>query len=276
MAICLALISNNVFANQQIMKAVNESTTLGVDSTKQQLLKSTADEFTSTSKYTAETTQCYFSEFLEKNTSYFTRATEESPIDLLTKAKNFFTQQVSGIDGTLFLERNNSQHESEPLIISGDNIPNKITHTHGSDDTSNNTLSCDCVIMGGCTVFIKDTGTLSMGAGSKINIEDNSKLLISGSLYAEPNCIINIGSHDNKSEKGTGGYLIINAKDPIDLTNLTINLWNKDSHLEIHGNDISLSKNSINRVNDKATVHIANTLFIKDFVPAVRPLEDAE
>ena len=195
-----------------------------------------------------DTLPCCFQKFVKAD-FYSTSLSS----DLQSYVSNFFGKHVSPVAGTLYLARA-TQSFLEELVISRDN----------DYDEHNESMYCKCILIGGCTLFITNTGTLAMGSGSTINIVGNSKLLISGKLNVEPNCTINIGSED---EADTGGYLIINAEEPIDLSNLTINLFNKNSHLEIHGNDIKFSNCKIYRYNDQATAHTLSIPFVQDFAP---------
>ena len=211
--------------------------------------------------------ECCFKKFLKK-TADDTSIKEE----LQSTLYDFFGKSVSEINGSLCLARNAPQFDTERMIIDGKN--------HTNLNNTNKETACECDLIGNCTLFITDTGALEMGSGSIINILQDSKLLIFGKLTFEPKCVINIGSSDKvvkgKKINGTGGHLIINAEKPIDLTNLTINLYNKDSYLEVHGNDISLSENNIHRFNDQATVHLESITLVKDFVPAISSQNDED
>ena len=106
-------------------------------------------------------------------------------------------------------------------------------------------------IINGTVIYVNNTGTLILNHGNTASIRDNSKLYISGQLITEPGTTINIGDKNKK----TGGYLIINSLHEFSPTGLTININNKDSHLEIHSNKINLTKCTINNEHG-GTFHI--------------------
>ncbi len=114
------------------------------------------------------------------------------------------------------------------------------------------------IINQGRTLFFKPESALTMGSGSTIQI-NNAKLYLAGNFRSEKTSTINIG--DAESDTIDDSYFIINARDPLYISGLTINLNTERSHLEVHGNDVSFTDCNINVKNPRATLHLYNELF---------------
>ncbi|MBR1944209.1 MAG: hypothetical protein IJ848_01910 [Alphaproteobacteria bacterium] len=171
---------------------------------------------------------------------------------------NFFGNNIHYIDRMLNCSRCNNQTELEQILTLSSN------HDYGIDNENNISVS-KVIVPSNKVLFLGNQSVLSMEFGSIISMQQNSKILITGNMKIEPGCIINVGDKNDIDEKIFGEYLIINSN-VVNLHNITINLNGANSHLEIHGNDISLSNCKINVFHPKATVHIHNEL-LNNFVP---------
>lgn len=252
--LCLALVTNNAFASNLNDNITSKCCkTLDVVPCGIRLI----DHFTNQEgEYVQNETHTFNNNFCYLNN--FTKQSRNS--ELLNKQpSNFFGTNVSFVNGILEFTRSTVKSQYGTLII---NNKYKI-----KEDNKENFLKC--VLLNGTTLFMDTNSVLEMGSGSLINITQNSKLLISGRTRIEPNCVINVGAKccPKTGYKGTGGYLIVNALYPIDISNLTINLNNADSHLEIHGNDVRLSGLTINRFNKQATIHMQCIPLVSEFMP---------
>lgn len=151
-------------------------------------------------------------------------------------------------------------------FASDNNYTMKIPNT--TIDPQDNSKFCNLIIQNGYTLYIQPTSTLRLGPGGVIDIIRNGKLFISGDISTDKSSVINVG------DKTSGGWFILNAtKTELDneymLTpNMTINLLNKDSHVDIHGNEMYFPNLKIYKYHPDATVHIRNANFTnKKFNP---------
>ena len=258
-ALCLALGGNNAFANNYD-SGCNKLDTVPCGVRLIDHFTNQEGENVQQVTYTLNNDLCYLSKF---QSSKYSRNSEP----LQKSADDFFGKNVSFVKGILEFTRSTVKSSYGTLVV---NNKCKITE-------DNNENFFKCVLLNGTTLFMSTDSVLEMGSGSSINITQNSKLLISGRTRIEPNCIINVGSKccTKTGDKGVGGYLIVNALYPIDISNLTINLNNANSHLEIHGNDVRLSGLTIHRFNRKATIHMQCIPLVAEFIP-VKELDCTE
>lgn len=122
-------------------------------------------------------------------------------------------------------------------------------------------LNSQLTVCDGCTLYMKPKSTLALGPGGIVNINGDAKLFVAGDIFTDPNSVINVGNKDS------GGWFILNAtKTESDdeymiVPDMTIKLLNKDSHVDVHGNEMYFPKIKIYRYHPDATVHFYNETF---------------